>query len=215
VQQLQRLFIDTWARQRGEPLPERAWFPPLRRAGDHPARILASGPSDPAPAIYVSLLSAIAHAEKTVHITMAYFVPDPQTMTALVGAATRGVDVTLVLPSYTDFWAVFHAGRSHYSELLEAGVKIFERQKTLLHAKTAVVDGVWSTVGSSNMDWRSFLHNEELNAVVMGEGFAREMEAMFEADIAESVRIEPESWGKRPLSVRMKELAARVWEYWL
>jgi cardiolipin synthase A/B len=146
---------------------------------------------------------------------MAYFVPDAQTMAALTAAAARGVDVRLVLPSYTDFWAVFHAGRSHYSELLDAGVKIYERQQTLLHAKTAVVDGVWSTVGSSNMDWRSFLHNEEVNAVVLGAGFGKEMEAMFERDVAESARIDAEAWRKRPLSVRMKEWAARVWEYWL
>jgi cardiolipin synthase A/B len=215
VAQLQRLFLDTWARQRGEPLAQRNWFPAAPRAGDHPARVLASGPDHPAPAIYVSLLSAIAHAEKTVQITMAYFVPDAQTMAALTAAAARGVDVSLVLPSYTDFWAVFHAGRSHYSELLDAGVKIYERQQTLLHAKTAVVDGVWSTVGSSNMDWRSFLHNEEVNAVVLGAGFGKEMEAMFERDVAESARIDAEAWRKRPLSVRMKEWAARVWEYWL
>ena len=215
VPQMQRLFLDTWAKQRGEPLAQRNWFPTSRIAGEHPARVLASGPDHPVPAIYVSLLSAIAHAEKTVHITMAYFVPDAQTMAALTGAAARGVDVTLVLPSYTDFWAVFHAGRSHYAELLDAGVKIYERQKTLLHAKTAVVDGVWSTVGSSNMDWRSFLHNEEATAVILGVGFGNEMEALFERDIAESVRIEPEAWRRRPLSVRVKEWAARAWEYWL
>ena len=215
VAQLQRLFLETWTKQRGELLPERNWFPAQQRAGDHPARVLASGPDHPTPAIYVSLLSAIAHAEKTVHITMAYFVPDAQTIAALTGAAARGVDVGLVLPSYTDFWAVFHAGRSHYAELLDAGVKIYERQTTLLHAKTAVVDGVWSTVGSSNMDWRSFLHNEEVNAVVLGTGFGKEMEAMFERDVAQSTRIEAESWARRPFSVRMREWAARVWEYWL
>jgi cardiolipin synthase len=215
VQQLQRLFLDTWAKQHGDALPERVWFPVQQRAGDHPARILASGPSNPVPAIYISLLSAITHAEKSVHVTMAYFVPDVQTMTALTDAVARGVDVTLVLPSYTDFWAVFHAGRSRYSELLESGVKIYERQQTLLHAKTIVIDGVWSTVGSSNMDWRSFLHNEELNAVVLGPGFAKEMEAMFERDVAESTPVDLETWRRRPLSVRMKEWAARAWEYWL
>jgi cardiolipin synthase A/B len=215
VPQLQRLFLDTWAKQQGEPLPQRDWFPQLQRAGEYPARILASGPDDAVPAIYVSLLSAIALAEKTVHITMAYFVPDAQTVAALTRAARRGVDVTLVLPSYTDFWAVFHAGRSHYTELLDAGVKVYERQKTLLHAKTVVVDGVWSTVGSSNMDWRSFVHNQELNAVVLGMGFGKQMEAMFEQDLGESVRIDADAWRSRPISVRMKEWAARAWEYWL
>jgi len=215
IAQLQRMFMDTWTKQHGEPLPSRNWFPQPRRAGSTPARIVASGPGDGLPAIYVSLVSAILNAEKSVHITMAYFVPDPQTIEALTGAAARGVDVTLVLPSYTDFWAVFHAGRSHYAELLDAGVKIYERQETLLHAKNVVIDGVWSTVGSSNMDWRSFLHNEELNAVILGEGFGNAMEAMFQRDLADSTAIDPESWARRPLSVRMKEWAARFWEYWL
>ena len=216
VEQLQRLFLETWQRQDGPPLEERNWYPVSNtRAGDHPVRIIASGPGDEVPAIYVALLSAIAHAQKSVHITMAYFVPDPQTIAALKNAAARGVDVILVLPSYTDFWAVFHAGRSHYAELLDAGVKIYERQRALLHAKTIVIDGVWSTVGSSNLDWRSFLHNAELNAVVLGWDFGRQMEAMFEADLKEAVRIDRETWGRRPIDVRLKELAARVWEYWL
>jgi cardiolipin synthase len=146
---------------------------------------------------------------------MAYFVPDPQTIKALKDAAARGVDVTMVLPSYTDFWAVFHAGRSHYSELLAAGVKIYERQDALLHAKTAVIDGVWSTVGSSNMDWRSFLHNYELNAVVLGWSFGLQMEAMFQRDLQGSVRVDPERWSHRPIEFRFKEWAARLWEYWL
>jgi cardiolipin synthase len=133
----------------------------------------------------------------------------------LKAAAARGVDVTVVLPSYTDFWAVFHAGRSHYSDLLEAGVKIFERQQSLLHAKTVVIDGVWSTVGSSNLDWRSFLHNEELYAVILGWDFGRVMEAMFEADLRDSVRIDRETWSRRPVETRMKEWLGRAWEYWL
>ena len=215
VAQLQKIFLDTWAKQQGAPLPERAWFPAMERAGDAPVRILASGPDDPTPAIYVSLLSAIMIAEKSVHITMAYFVPDPQTIGALTAAAARGVDVAMVLPSYTDFWAVFHAGRSHYSELLQAGVRIYERQTALLHAKTIVIDGVWSSVGSSNLDWRSFLHNQELNAVVLGGSFGKQMDAVFERDVRESVRIDSETWARRPMGVRMKELAARVWEYWL
>jgi len=215
VAQLQQMFLETWKKQGGEALDERNWFPDVPRAGNHPVRIVASGPGDAMPAIYVATLSAIAHAEKSVRITMAYFVPDAQTIDALKGAAARGVDVALVLPSYTDFWAVFHAGRSHYAELLAAGVKIYERQDALLHAKTIVVDGVWSTVGSSNMDWRSFLHNEELNAVILGRGFGDQMDTMFGRDVRRSLRIEPEAWARRPLDVRMKELAARVWEYWL
>jgi cardiolipin synthase len=215
VQQLQRLFLETWQKQGGPALEERNWYPAGKRQGDHPVRIIDSGPGDEVPAIYVALLNAIAYAERSVHITMAYFVPDPQTIAALKDAAARGVDVKLVLPSYTDFWAVFHAGRSHYAELLAAGVTIYERQTALLHSKTIVIDGVWSTVGSSNLDWRSFLHNAELNAVVLGWDFGQQMEAMFERDLKEAVPIEPRTWARRPFEVRVKEMAARVWEYWL
>ena len=215
VEQLQRLFLETWNKQGGEPLQQRTWFPALQRQGEHPVRIIASGPGDEVPAIYVALISAVAYAEKSIHITMAYFVPDPQMIEALKAAAKRGVDVVLVLPSYTDFWAVFHAGRSHYSELMAAGVKIYERQQALLHAKTIVIDGVWSTVGSSNLDWRSFLHNEELNAVVLGWNFGQQMETMFDDDVRGSVRIDRETWEHRPLDTRMKEWVGRMWEYWL
>jgi cardiolipin synthase A/B len=123
--------------------------------------------------------------------------------------------VKIILPSYTDFWAVFHAARSHYEELLEAGVQIYERQERVLHSKTALVDGVWSTIGSTNMDWRSFMHNHELNAVVVGTDFGAQMQAMFERDLAASQRITLEQWHKRPLLHRVKELAARMWAYWL
>ncbi len=146
---------------------------------------------------------------------MAYFVPDPQTLKALQDAAKRGVDVTLVLPSYTDFWPVFHAGRSHYEDLLEAGVKIYERQDALLHAKTAVIDGVWSTVGSSNMDWRSYLYNQEVNAIILGTEFGAQMEQMFAADLKASREVTSESWARRPVTDRVKEVAARMWEYLL
>jgi cardiolipin synthase len=110
---------------------------------------------------------------------------------------------------------VFHAGRANYTELLKAGVKIYERQEALLHTKAAVIDGVWSTVGSTNLDWRSFLHNEEVNAVVLGAGFGDRMRAAFRADLAKSDEVTLAGWKRRPVSVRMKELVGRMWEYWL
>lgn len=212
---LQKLFLATWEQQTGAPLSARDWFPATKPEGDHLVRIIGSVPDDDVPAIYATYISAIRYAEKTVRVTMAYFVPDPQTLDALKAAAGRGVEVTLVLPSYTDFWAVFHAGRSHYEELLDAGVRIYERQDALLHAKTAVIDGVWSTVGSSNLDWRSFLHNTEVNAIVLGPRFGAQMEEMFARDLKASRHITREAWSQRPLSVRIKEWAARLWAYWL
>jgi cardiolipin synthase len=132
---------------------------------------------------------------------------------ALKDAAKRGVDVRIILPSSTDSWMVFNAGRSHYENLLESGVKIYERRGALLHAKTALIDGVWSTVGSTNLDWRSFLLNDEINAVILGPEFGRQMQTMFDGDIAASDAITKESWSQRPLSDHAKEIAARMWAY--
>jgi cardiolipin synthase len=215
VADLQRLYLQTWQKQRGEPLPARNWFPQISPSGKHPSRVIASSPDDAVPAIYVSLVSAIQNATRSVRITMAYFAPDPQTLKALTDAAARGVEVTLVLPSYTDFWAILYAGRSYYTELLAGGIAIHERQDRLLHAKTVVIDGIWSTVGSSNIDWRSFLHNDELNVVVLGADFGNQMEAEFRRDLAASRHITAEEWQRRPMSSRVREWAARVWEYWL
>jgi cardiolipin synthase len=122
------------------------------------------------------------------------------------------VDVKILLPSYTDSWLVFHTGRSYYAELLGAGVKIYERRDALLHAKTAVIDGVWSTIGSTNLDWRSFLHNDEVNAVILGQDFGAQMQAMFEKDLASSNPIVLEQWEQRSIGLRLKEFAARLWQ---
>ena len=148
-------------------------------------------------------------------LTNAYFVPDPQLRASLKAAVARGVDVKIILPGSTDSALVFHAGRSYYDELLAGGVKIFERRDVMLHAKTALVDGVWSTVGSTNLDWRSFLHNQELNAVVLGEAFGNQMRAAFEADLKRAEPITLREWRRRTLDLRAKEAFARIWQYWL
>lgn len=211
----QRLFTETWGRQNCGALGGPSDLPTPARQGDKVVRVIGSTPQDAVNVVYAEWLSAMLHAERSIHLTMAYFVPDPQMIDALRNAARRGVDVVLVLPGVSDFWAVLEAGRSHYDELLEAGVKIHERRDALLHAKTAVIDGVWSTVGSTNLDWRSFLHNDEVNAVVLGESFGRQMETMFRADLGRAVPIEPEAWARRGLAARAREWLARMWEYWL
>ena len=149
------------------------------------------------------------------HLTNAYFAPDPQLLAALEAAAARGVDVKLILPSQTDSWLVFHAGRAYYDRLLSAGVKIYERHGVILHSKTALIDGVWATVGSTNLDWRSFLHNHELNAVVLGADFGKQVQTMFAKDLAESDEVTLEAWRRRSIDKRFKELMGRAWAYWL
>ena len=215
VAEFQKLFMGTWSRQEGPPLAARNYFPKLERQGDEIVRAIGSASADPYSLIYLTLLSAIDNAEQRVNLTIAYFVPDPQLLKSLTDAARRGVDVKLVLPSHSDSWTVRYAGRSHYSELLRAGVKIYERRGAVMHSKTASIDGVWSTIGSTNLDWRSFLHNDEINATIIGRDFARQMDAMFARDLAESDSIDLDSWERRSPLLRLKEWAARLVEYWL
>jgi cardiolipin synthase len=211
VGEFQKLFIQTWEKQRGKPLAEKDYFPELKVQGKDIVRAIGSTPDDPYSLIYLTLMSAIGNAEKQVYLTNAYFVPDPQLLKSLTDAAGRGVDVKLILPSHSDSAVVFHAGRAHYAGLLEGGVKIFERRGALLHSKTAVIDGVWSTVGSTNLDWRSFLDNDEVNAVIIGKEFAQQMQTMFARDLNASVPIVLEHWERRPLLFRMKEWMAQLW----
>ncbi|MFP5408171.1 MAG: phospholipase D-like domain-containing protein [Gammaproteobacteria bacterium] len=215
VAELQKLFLATWEKQSGVPLTGKNYFPPLPHDGPHVVRAIGSSPDEPFSLIYATLISAISSAEASVHLTNAYFVPDPQLLDALEAAAARGVEVTLILPSQTDSWLVFHAGRNYYDRLLQAGVNIHERQGVILHSKTALIDGVWATVGSTNLDWRSFLHNYELNAVVLGPDFGQQVKAMFDKDLAASETITLEQWQRRPFDMRVKEWFARIWEYWL
>jgi cardiolipin synthase A/B len=215
VAEFQKLFLATWLAQQGEPLAPRNFYPALQAQGKEVVRAIGSSPEDEFSLIYVTLLSAIGSAETEVWLTNAYFVPDPQLLAALKAAAARGVDVRVVLPGRTDSALVFHAGRSYYHQLLQDGVSIFERRAALLHSKTAVIDGVWSTVGSTNFDWRSFLHNQEVNAVVLGTEFGDRMRASFADDVAQSEQITLEQWRKRPRALRLKEQFARLWQYWL
>jgi len=215
VAEFQRLFMDTWTKQKGQPLAQKNYFPKLSNQGDEIVRAIGSASADPHSLIYLTLLSAIANAEQRVYLTNAYFVPDPQLLKSLTDAAQRGIDVSLILPSHTDSWAVFHAGRSHYTNLLRAGVKIYERRGAVMHSKTASIDGVWSTIGSTNLDWRSFLHNDELNAAILGRDFARQMDALFAKDLTESDAIDLDHWEHRSMMLRLKEWLARLAEYWL
>jgi cardiolipin synthase len=209
---LQHAFQAQWEKWRKEPLKDTALYPDVGAPGKHLVRAIAASPSSKGlnPS-YVALISAIESAEKEVSITNAYFVPHPQLLKALQDAARRGVQVKLVLPSKTDNAVVYHAGRSFYSDLLEAGVRIFERKRRLLHAKSAVIDGVWSTIGSTNLDWRSLAYNDELNAVVLGPEFAAQMQGIFARDVSNSEEITLEKWRARPFEDRIKEMVAKAW----
>ncbi|MBC3919988.1 cardiolipin synthase [Undibacterium sp. CY18W] len=214
VAAIQWVFLDTWTNAGDAPLPEKSYFPPLQNRGNKMVRVLASEPEGN-PAIYKAYMLAIQEASTSIHITSAYFVPDAQILKALIAAAKRGVDVKIIMPGVTDSGLVFHAGQSFYTEMLEAGIKIYELQIAVLHAKTAVIDQVWSTVGSTNIDTRSFLHNKEINVVVIDTEFALSMENAFNEDLRLSREIQMEQWQQRPVTTKLKEWLARRFEYWL
>ncbi len=215
VPEFQKLFLDTWQRQKGAKLPERNYFPKPETEGDGLIQAVASSPGEANRLTFIMYVSAITFSENSLHLTNAYFIPDEETVKALCDAARRGVDVKLILPRITDFPLIPNAGRYHYSDLLKSGVKLYERRNVLLHAKTAVVDGAWSTVGSTNMDFWSFSRNDEVNAVILDKDFAAEMETMFARDLAESDEIRLDRWKTRPLLPRIKEWLAHLLAYWL
>lgn len=215
VSEFQKLFVANWTSQKGTPLATRTYFPELMSQGNQVVRAIGSSPNEPYSQMYVTLLSAINSAESQVWLTNAYFVPDPQMLTALKDAAQRGVDVRLLLPAKTDSNLVYYASRSYYDELLSAGVKIYERQDALLHAKTGMVDSVWSTIGSTNLDWRSFVSNYEINAVMLGQEFSAKMKALYEKDLGTSKLITLDAWRSRSLLARLKERSARIWARFL
>jgi cardiolipin synthase len=214
VAPLQYSFVNMWVQQEAGELPKADYFPALSAAGDKLVRVLAGDPEGDSD-IYKALVTAINEAKKSIHITSAYFVPDQQIVDALDSAAQRGVDVKLVLPGVSDHSLIRYAGQGFYDQLLTAGVKIFELQVAVLHAKTAVIDGAWSTIGSANIDRRSFLHNYELNVVVLDPAFGRDMESAFNEDLRDSKEVTLEQWKHRPWMDRIREWAARLGEYWI
>jgi len=210
VAEFQKLFLDTWQKQKGATLSERNYFPDLKEEGNALVGALGSTPGEANRITFIMYVAAITFAENSLHLTHAYFVPDTQIMKALTDAAKRGVEVKIILAGTTDRSLALYAGHYHYSDLLNSGVKLYKRRNVLLHAKTLVIDGVWSTVGSTNMEWWSFSSNDEVNAVILSRGFAIEMENMFAKDLAESDPIRWEDWKKRPLFSRIREQLAHL-----
>ncbi|HKV56294.1 MAG TPA: cardiolipin synthase [Candidatus Binataceae bacterium] len=211
VAEFQRLFIDDWRREGGLPLDRSIYFPPPQQGGKHIVRVVGSVPEQFS-LIYVDLISAVVNSETDVYITDAYFAPDRQMLRVLKHAARRGVDVRLLLPSQSDEPFIVSASRSHYAGLLKSGVKIYEWRGEMLHAKTATIDGVWSTVGTSNLDWWSIARNNEINAIILSHEFGGEMDTMFKNDIEVSQPIELAQWRRRPWRERLHEFFARMIE---
>jgi|WetSurMetagenome_2_1015567.scaffolds.fasta_scaffold52284_2 cardiolipin synthase A/B len=215
VAQFQTLFIRTWRDQKGPELASRDYFPAQKPEGDAYVEVIGSTSGDQNRLTFVMYISAIKHAAYFVHLTTPYFVPDRQLRDALAEAAGRGVDVKLILPGASDSKLAYYAGRSHYEDLLEAGVTLYERRARMLHAKTGVIDGVWSTVGSTNLDSLSFQENNEINAIILNTDFAGQMDGLFSRDIDASDEITRHAWSQRPLWDRVKEQFSRLFSEFL
>jgi cardiolipin synthase len=215
VAEFQKLFMDTWLKQKGPKLSEGHYFPDLKESGKALVRVVGSTPGGTNRIPFIVYVSAISFAEHSIHMTNSYFIPDVQIVKALTDAAVRGVDVKILLPGITDSQLALYAQRYHYSGLLKSGVKLYEHSTSLLHAKTAVIDEVWSTVGSTNMDNMSMLTNDEVNAIVLNKEFAIEMENMFVSDLADSRQIQWDEWKQRPLPLRIKEWFVHLFARWL
>jgi cardiolipin synthase len=197
VANLQSAFQSHWVKTFGEALAGGGQFAALSPAGDLKAQIVESRSFSSAP---IPLVQAVtfASAEKRIWITNPYCTPSDDQVDLLVKAVKRGVDVRFLLPGpHNDQPLTESAGRTAYGRLLEGGVKIFEYQPTMIHSKTMVADGLFSMVGSSNLDPRSSEINEEIDLVVYDEKFAREMETVFEKDLKQSREYTLEEFKKR------------------
>jgi cardiolipin synthase len=215
VAEFQKLFLDTWKKQKGPELSERSYFPELKESGNALVRVIGSTPGETNRIPFVVYVSGITFAENSIHLTNSYFIPDDQIEKALKDAARRGVEVKIILPGVTDSKLALYAQRHHYSDLLESGVQIYEHGTVLLHAKTAVIDGVWSIVGSTNMDYLSLMNNDEVNAIVLNKEFATQMEDMFARDLANSKAITREEWQKSPRLPRVRDWFVNLFIRWM
>ena len=209
VAQFEHYFTETWRSQHGAPLPPPPPAPSTPQ-GDLLIQAIDGAPGNGHPLIYRTLISAIALSRHSVHLTTGFFAPTPDLARALRKAARRGVDVQIVVPARSTSDAALEAGRADYEDLLEAGVGIHERLHRVLHAKTAVIDGAWSAIGSSNLDWRSVVWNNEIDAIIIDRGFGARMEALFASDVAASRAIDLAAWRNRSLGERLREWSARL-----
>lgn len=208
VRYLQGAFVDTWVEATGVMLGGDAYFPRLDPLGDVDAQVIASAPAAGDFTIYSALLLAIAAARHTILITNPYFVPDPPMREALLAAAARGVRVVVLLPGKIDFNVVRRVSRQSLGPLLRGGVEVYEYEAGLLHAKTMVVDGIWSTVGTTNLDPRSLGLNAEVNLVMYDAAVAARLERDFAADVRYSRRLDYVRWRARPMWQRLLELVS-------
>jgi len=211
VAQMQAAFMDNWTEVTGNVLHGEDYFPALQPVGTHLAQIFTSSPGGASDSMQLMYLLSIAAARKSVVLSASYFVPDNVEVKTLVEALKRGVKVKIIVPGpHIDTAIVRRASRARWGELLEAGAEIHEYQPTMFHCKVMVVDDVWTSVGSTNFDNRSFAVNDEANLNVYDREFARLQVRIFEQDLQRSRRITFEEWRNRPFREKLWEHATSL-----
>jgi len=211
VAQMQAVFLDNWIKATGTVLHGPDYFPALKPAGSGAAQMFSSSPSGGSESMQLMYLLAITAAQRSIHLSTAYFVPDPLTLRTLVDALKRGVKLQIIVPGgHSDAEAVRRAGRARWGTLLEAGAEIYEYQPTMYHCKVMIVDALLVSVGSTNFDNRSFQLNDEANLNIYDRDFAARQVAVFHEDLARSRRIRLEEWQHRPRAEKLWEHAASL-----
>lgn len=211
VAQLQSAFLDNWIDTTGLVLAGDTYFPPSKPAGDQRVQLFMSSPeSGGARNMQLMFLLMIASARKSLWLTTPYFVLDEQSRQALIDARKRGVDVKVLLPRRTDYEVVRRASRRDWGMMLEAGIEIYEFLPTMIHTKSMIVDDHCVSIGSANLDNRSFKLNDEANINVFDQGFAAEHQRIFKADLERSERITLEAHEGRPMKAKAVDYAASL-----
>lgn len=207
---LQVIFLKDWYFVSGEELKGSVYFPKLEVCGAKMIQITSSGPDSQWESIHQAYFAAIAAANKSVYITTPYLVPDESLLMALKTAALRRIDVRILVPGRADHKTVFWASKSHFMELLEAGIKIYQYQKGFVHSKLFIVDNNFSSIGTANLDIRSLQLNFEVNAFIYDEEITKKLKTDFYQDLQHSREILLEDYRKRPFNHRFRESVARL-----
>ena len=206
VVQMQAAFADNWLKVTGKVLDGADYFPPESPAGSELGQVFKSSREGGSESMHLMYLLSTVAATRSIDLSMAYFVPDELTEAALVEALSRGVKIRMILPGpFTDTEVLRKASRAKWGRLLGAGAEIYEYQPTMFHCKVMVVDGLWSSVGSTNFDNRSFRLNDEANLNVLSRSFAERQIALFNDDLKRSRRITLEEWERRPWTEKLQE----------
>jgi cardiolipin synthase len=205
--QMQAAFMENWIEKTGAVLHGEDYFPEIEPDGPHLAQVFIASPGGGGESMQLMYLLSIASAANSIRLSASYFVPDNVEIRTLVAALKRGVKLQIIVPGpLIDNKVVRRASRARWGELLEAGAEIYEYEPTMFHVKVMVVDDVWTSVGSTNFDTRSFSTNDEANLNVYDAGFAVEQNRIFQDDLKRSRRVSLEEWKNRPQ-------AEKLWEH--